>query len=133
VTTKLANTIVTFPDGTTQNTAGIIGAVDLASNAGVSLIAGKVGSDLRFKRLGVSGFASVTSNTTHITLTGPSSAPLGPPGPQGAPGPQGGGGPGGAGGPPGPGGAGGPQGAPGPTGPPGPPGAPGPLPPPPTK
>ena len=130
--TKLANTIVTFPDGTTQNTAGIAGAIDLGSN-GVSVIATKVGSDMRFKRIGFSGFATVTSNSTHIIVQGPSSAPLGPPGPTGAPGPQGGGGGFGPGGGFSPTGAPGPGGAQGPTGAPGAPGPPAPPAPPPTK
>ncbi len=118
MSTKLDGYEIIFPDGTVQNSAGVVTVTNVGTG-GQNIWSDIVANTARFRRMATStGSISITSNASTIVITASPLFNPGPPGPTGPPGPQGN---------PGPQGFQGPQGGGGPTGPPGPPGNPGPL------
>ena len=65
MTISVSNQGITFNDNTTQNTAAVVNSVVLlTSSSNNSIISGKSGTELRFKRIAVAnnGFNEVTAS-----------------------------------------------------------------------
>ncbi len=115
--TKLANSGITFNDGTIQVTRATLSNANVLTANGETFFVDILDNSMRFKRIAAGALVVVTQNTDSVFITGVQCfSPAGPTGPGGGFGPTGNPGPTGIPGYPGPDGGYGPPGPPGPPG-----------------